>query len=171
MTAADESPLVLVVMGVSGSGKTTVGRLLADALSADFTDGDDLHPEANRAKMAAGRPLTDADRAPWLAAVGAWIDEHLAAGRRGVIPCSALRRRYRDQLRRPGVGFVYLNGSYELIAERLRQRHGHFMPADLLESQFADLEPPQPDEHALSVDISLPPDQQVTAIVRALHRN
>jgi gluconokinase len=168
VTEDDAAPVVLVVMGVSGSGKSTVGRLLADALHCDFRDGDDLHPAANRAKMAAGHPLDDADRATWLAAVGTWIDEHIATGRRGVIPCSALKRRYRDTLRRPEVVFVYLHGSYDLIARRLRERHGHFMPAALLDSQFADLEPPQPDERAVWVDNAPPPAEQVTEILRTL---
>ncbi len=170
MTGPDAPPVrVLVIMGVSGCGKTTTGRTLADLLHADFVDGDDLHPPANRAKMAAGHPLTDADRAPWLTAVGAWIDARIAADELGVIPCSALKRRYRDALRRPEVAFVYLHGTYDQIAQRLRERSGHFMPPALLDSQFADLEPPRADERALWVDITPPASEQAATIASALH--
>ena len=160
---------VLVIMGVSGSGKTTTGHALADRLHADFLDGDDLHPPANRDKMAAGHPLTDADRAPWLTAVGAWIDARIAADELGIIPCSALKRRYRDMLRRPEVVFVYLHGTYDQIAQRLRERSGHFMPVALLDSQFADLEPPRADERAFRVDITSPSAEQAATIASALH--
>ena len=144
---------VLVVMGVSGCGKTTVAALLAGRLGWPFAEGDDLHPAANVAKMHAGHPLDDADRWPWLAKIAEWVDERLDTGSGGVITCSALKRKYRDVMRRDGVVFVYLHGTYEEIARRLAARHGHFMPASLLDSQFADLEEPGSDENAIRVDI------------------
>ena len=164
---SDADAAVLVIMGVAGSGKSTIGRLLADRLGWELAEGDELHPEANVAKMAAGQPLTDADRWPWLARVRAWIDEHVAAGRPGVITCSALKRAYRDVLRDPHVVFVHLAGTRDQLAPRLAARRGHFMPVSLLDSQLADLEPPGPDERALTVDISAPPAEQATAIVLA----
>jgi gluconokinase len=163
-----ESPFVLVVMGVAGSGKTTIGRLLADRLGWAYTEGDDLHPAANVAKMAAGEPLTDTDRAPWLARVRAWVDDRIADGEPGVITCSALKRSYRDVLRDPHVVFVHLTGQRDLLATRLAARRGHFMPLSLLDSQLADLEPPGQDEQALSVDIGAAPEQQVAEIVHGL---
>ena len=156
-------------MGVSGCGKSTVGTLLADRLGWDFEEGDGLHPAANVAKMAAGHPLDDADRAPWLAKVAGWIDEHLAAGLPGIITCSALKRSYRDVLRRDRVVFVYLAGTREQIAERLASRRGHFMPPSLLDSQFAALEPPGPDERALRVDVTAGSAAVVAQIVDRLH--
>jgi gluconokinase len=140
---------VLVVMGVSGSGKSTVGLALARQLGWDFEEGDALHPSANVAKMAAGHPLDDADRAPWLTAVAAWLAAEIAAGCDGVITCSALRRRYRDRLRRPEVVFVYLAVPRAELVRRLAARRGHFMPPSLLDSQLAELEEPGPDEHAI----------------------
>jgi gluconokinase/shikimate kinase len=151
--APDPSP-VLVLMGVSGAGKSTVAALLAGRLGWDFEEGDDLHPAANMAKMAAGHPLDDEDRKPWLAKVAAWIREHTDAGRPGIITCSALEKRYRDVLRGDHVIFVYLAGTHEQIAARLAARHGHFMPPSLLDSQFAILEPPGADEAAITVNIS-----------------
>ena len=168
MEAGWRALTIAVVMGVSGSGKSTTGRLLADRLGWDFAEGDDLHPPANVAKMVAGVPLTDADRAPWLAAVEDWIDGH--AGRPGVITCSALKRAYRDRLRRDGVVFVHLTGSAELIAARLAARQGHFMPPALLASQFAVLEEPGQDEPVIRVDLADPPDVQVERVVAALRR-
>ena len=164
------APTILVVMGVSGSGKSTVAAPLARRLGWDFQEGDDLHPEANIAKMKAGIALTDADRAPWLAAIGAWINGEIAAGRSGVVTCSALKRAYRDGLRagRRTVRIVYLRGSRALIAERVRQRTGHFMPASLLASQFAALETPQPSEEAIVVDITQPAEAQIDEIIAAL---
>lgn len=163
---------VLVVMGVSGSGKTTVAALLAGRLGWDLQEGDDLHPPANVAKMHAGHPLTDEDRWPWLDDVGAWIHAHTSAGRPGVITCSALRRIYRDRLRGdppdPDVVFVHVAGSPELLADRLRARTGHYMPAALLDSQFATLEEPGPDEHVVTVDAAGTPDAMATEVITRL---
>jgi carbohydrate kinase (thermoresistant glucokinase family) len=141
-------------MGVSGAGKSSVAALLAGRLGWPFAEGDDMHPQANIDKMAAGHPLDDADRWPWLARVAAWIHERVVDGAGGIVTCSALKRRYRDALREPGVLFIYLTSSKEQITERLLARHGHFMPVALLDSQFADLEPPDPDEHALTVEVT-----------------
>ena len=160
---------VLVVMGVSGCGKSTVAGLLAGRLGWDLAEGDDLHPEANVAKMAAGVPLDDADRRPWLERVARWIREHTDAGRSGVITCSALKRSYRDLLRGPDVTFVFLHGSKELIASRLARRHGHYMPPALLDSQFATLEPPGEDEQAVTIEIDPSASVQADAIMEKLH--
>jgi carbohydrate kinase (thermoresistant glucokinase family) len=145
-------------MGVSGCGKSTVAGLLAARLGWDLVEGDDLHPAANVAKMRSGIALTDADRLPWLGRIAAWIAEHVESGRDGIVTCSALKRSYRDLLRggNDGVVFVYLRGTKEVIAQRLAVRHGHYMPAALLDSQFADLEPPGADESAITVDIGPP---------------
>lgn len=153
MSSPSESRPVLVVMGVSGCGKTTVAALLAGRLGWPFAEGDDLHPAANVAKMHSGHPLDDADRWPWLARIAEWVDERLDTGSGGVITCSALKRKYRDVMRRDGVVFVYLHGTHEQIALRLAARHGHFMPAALLDSQFADLEEPASDENSIRVEI------------------
>jgi gluconokinase len=149
-------PSVIVVMGVSGSGKTTVGRALADAIGAEFHDADDYHPPVNVAKMRSGIPLTEADREPWLHTLRDAIDAWLAAGSAAVLACSALTLRSRSLLgtRRDGVRLVFLRGSREVIAARMRERE-HFMPVDLLESQLATLEPPSVDE-ALTLDAALP---------------
>jgi len=161
-------PPILVIMGVSGSGKSTVAGPLAARLGWTFQEGDALHPPANIAKMKAGTPLTDADRAPWLAAIAAWIDHQAAEGQPGIVTCSALKRAYRDVLAagREQVLFVYLCGSQALIAARMAARKGHFMPPALLDSQFAALEPPEPDEHAIVIDIDQPVEAQVEAIAR-----
>jgi gluconokinase/shikimate kinase len=145
-------------MGVSGCGKSTVAAILASRLGWPFEEGDALHPQANIEKMAAGRPLTDADRLPWLAKVADWVDERIGAGENGLITCSALKRSYRDLINRRGsdLMFVFLAGSKETIAARLAARHGHFMRASLLDSQFADLEEPAADEPAIRVDIGPP---------------
>ncbi|MFI9721598.1 gluconokinase [Streptomyces sp. NPDC052396] len=145
---------VVVVMGVAGTGKTTVGPLVAQALGVPYAEGDDFHPPANIAKMSAGVPLDDADRAPWLDAVGAWAAAR--SGRGGVVSCSALKRAYRDRLRAaaPGVVFLHLTGDRELIAGRMAARTGHFMTTRLLDSQFATLEPLQADEAGVVVDIT-----------------
>ena len=165
---ASKTP-VLVIMGVSGCGKSTVAGLLAGRLGWDLAEGDDMHSAANIAKMAAGHPLTDEDRWPWLARVAEWIRAHTKAHRPGIVTCSALKRSYRDVLRGDDVVFVYLAASRELIARRLAARHGHFMPAALLDSQFAALEPPGPDEQAITVDISGSPNQTASLIMAALH--
>lgn len=159
---------VLVLMGVSGCGKSTVAGVLARQFGWDLQEGDDLHPPANVEKMAAGRPLDDADRRPWLEKVAAWIREHAAAGRPGLITCSALKKSYRDVLRGDHVVFVYLAGTREEVARRLAARHGHYMPASLLDSQFADLQPPTPDERSITVNIGRPAGDQVAEIVRRL---
>jgi gluconokinase len=168
MTAAAVSPPVLVLMGVSGCGKSTVAALLAGQLGWDFEEGDDLHPAVNVAKMAAGHPLDDDDRRPWLQAVAAWITERTDAGRPGIITCSALKRSYRDALRGEHVIFVYLAGTREQIAARLATRHGHFMPPALLDSQFATLEPPTEDENAITVDIDASSAVEADEITRRL---
>lgn len=146
---------VAVVMGVSGSGKTTIGRLLAGALGWMFVDGDDFHSATSVAKMASGVPLSDADRLPWLGRIGAWMDGQRSLGRSGVVACSALKHAYRDRLRanRPFVRLVYLDVDRTVIARHLSERRGHFFRAQMLDSQFADLEPPGPDERAISVSI------------------
>ena len=159
---------VLVMMGVSGCGKSTVAEILAGRLGWDIGEGDDLHPPDNVAKMATGHPLTDADRWPWLERVAEWIREHTDAGRPGIITCSALKRSYRDVLRNDRVVFVYLHGSRELIASRLANRPDHYMPAALLDSQFADLEPPGEDEHALRIDIGPSASVQADEILERL---
>jgi gluconokinase len=154
-------------MGVSGSGKSTVGEDLAARLHAAYQEGDSLHPAANVDKMSHGIPLTDADRRPWLLAIAAVIDGWLERHEAGVVTCSALKRAYRDLLigKREGVTLVYLEGSHELIAQRMAARHGHFMPAALLDSQFATLEPPGADEAPIIVAVDAPPADMVEAIV------
>ena len=152
---------VVVLMGVAGSGKSTVGAMVAARLDWPFQEGDLLHPAANIAKMAAGHPLTDEDRQPWLARVREWV----AAHQDGVITCSALKRSYRDVLRDPHVVFVHLAANRDELLARLATRTGHFMPAALLDSQLADLEPPAPDEHALTLDASEPPAEQVARVL------
>ena len=159
---------VLVLMGVSGSGKSTTAGVLAGRLGWDLEEGDDMHPAANIAKMAAGLPLDDDDRRPWLELVAAWIREHTDAGRPGIVTCSALKRRYRDVLRGDQVVFVLLAGTREQIAARLAARHGHFMPSALLDSQFAALEEPGPDENAIRVDITDTPAEQAEQIIARL---
>ena len=148
-------PIIVVVMGVSGSGKSTVAALLAAALGCQFQDGDDLHPPENVEKMRTGIPLTDADRMPWLRKIAADIDGWRARGECGVLTCSALKRSYRDIIigDRRDVVLVYLKGSRELIHQRMAARHGHFMPVALLDSQFATLEEPTPDEHPIVEDV------------------
>lgn len=159
---------VLVVMGVSGSGKSTVAGILAGQLGWDLEEGDDLHPAANVEKMHAGTPLTDADRWPWLDRVADWIVEHTSAGVPGVITCSALKRIYRDRLRGEHVLFVHLAGSRETLADRLNARMDHFMPTTLLDSQISTLEPPGPDEQVLTVDIGRRPAELAAEIITRL---
>lgn len=161
----------VIVMGVSGSGKSTAGALLASRLGWEFEDADWLHPAANIEKMHSGIPLTDEDRRPWLEAVAAWIDERRRSGGHGVVACSALRRRYRDVLigDRTDVRLVYLKGGEELIARRIAARHEHFMPRSLLHSQFATLEEPGLDENPIVVSIEPRPNQIVAQILAALN--
>ena len=163
-------PPILVMMGISGAGKTTVAEELAARLGWPFEEGDTLHPEANVAKMHAGIPLTDADRQPWLEAVAAWIDAQRAKKQPGIITCSALKRAYRRIVvgDRPEVRLIYLRGSRQLIAQRLAGRHGHFMPATLLQSQIDALEETGPDEDPLIIDIGPPPGQLAEEIIRSL---
>jgi gluconokinase len=155
----------IVVMGVAGSGKSTVGALLAAQLRLPFIDGDDLHPQANKQKMAAAIPLDDADRAPWLDAIAAAV-----AGAPKVVACSALKRSYRDRLRAasPIVRFIYLAGTPKLLAQRLRARSHAFMPPVLIDSQLATLQPPGSDEDALTLDIRLSPKALVESAARWL---
>lgn len=164
------TPRILVVMGVSGSGKSTVAACLAERLGWTFVDGDDFHTPEHVAKMRAGCALDEADRAPWLRAVAAWIAGRLASGETGVVACSALRRAHRDILvaGRPEVRIVHLAGSRALIAERIAARRGHFMPALLLDSQFAALEPPARDENPIVVGIDDPPDAIAEAVLARL---
>jgi ribose 5-phosphate isomerase A len=164
------SPPILVLMGVSGAGKTTIGEELAARLGWPFKEGDSLHPETNVAKMHAGIPLTDADRQPWLERVAAWIDAQRAAKQPGIITCSALKRAYRDIIigNRPEVRLVYLRGGRDLMAEHLAGRHGHFMPASLLQSQIDTLEGPEPDEDPLTVDVAGSAAEIADEIIRLL---
>jgi gluconokinase len=166
--AVSAVPCALVVMGVSGSGKSTIAEKLATRIGWTYEDGDKFHPASNVAKMKAGHPLTDEDRGPWLRAIAAEIDRACKAGEHAVIACSALKRSYRDILvhGRNDVRIVYLDGSKQLIADRLAKRKGHFMPAGLLDSQFATLEPPASEEHPLTVSIDAPVDTIVDDIVR-----
>ncbi len=167
----DMATHAIVVMGVSGCGKSTVGGLLARELRVDFLDADDHHPASNKAKMAAGTPLTDEDRWPWLAAVGELMRREVSARRSVIVACSALRRSYRDALRGATgepVFFVHLHGTKELLAERLGHRKGHFMPTTLLDSQLATLEPLEADEQGIMLDIALTPEQLADAAIAAL---
>ncbi len=163
-------PVIAVVMGVSGSGKTTVSALLAAALGCQFQEGDELHPSENVEKMRSGTPLTDADRLPWLRKIGEEIDSWRARGESGVLTCSALKRPYRDIIigNRLDVTLVYLKGPYDLIRRRMAARHEHFMPAALLDSQFATLQEPTPDEHPITVNVGGRPADIAIEIVRQL---
>jgi len=165
-----EIPCALVVMGVSGSGKSTIADKLAERLSWAYEDGDKFHPASNVAKMSAGHPLTDEDRWPWLQAIADEIDRVCTAGGHAVIACSALKRAYRDILvhGRNDVRIVYLDGTEPLIAKRLAQRKGHFMPPELLASQFRTLEPPDPSENPVTVSIDASVDAIVDDIVGQL---
>ena len=163
-------PAVLVVMGVSGSGKTTIASLLAECLQWEFQDGDWHHPAANVQKMKAGIPLSDDDRRPWLNSIGAWIDETRQAGRHGVVACSALKRAYRDILigDRDDVRLVYLRGERDVIARRMAARSEHFMPTSLLDSQLATLEEPSAEERPLVVSIDAAPQAIVSLLVKQI---
>ena len=164
------NPCALVVMGVSGSGKSTIADRLAKRLGWTFEDGDRFHPPSNVAKMSAGQPLTDEDRWPWLQAIAGEIDRVCAAGERAVIACSALKRAYRDILvhGRDDVRIVFLDGTPDLIASRLAARQGHFMPPGLLASQFRTLEPPAKDENPVTVEIDARVEVIVDDIIRQL---
>jgi carbohydrate kinase (thermoresistant glucokinase family) len=159
--------VIVIVAGVSGSGKTTVGILLADRLGWRFADADDFHPAANVAKMRAGIPLTDADRGPWLRAIAAWMDERIARGEDAVVGCSALKRSYRDLLLngRPEARMIFLAPDREVLARRLAARHGHFFPEQLLGTQLDALEPPGPDERVLTVVPADDPQATVEEII------
>jgi gluconokinase len=158
-------------MGVSGCGKSTIGSLLAARLQWEFEDADWFHPAANVDKMQSGIPLTDEDRWPWLRAIATWIDDTRQAGRRGIVACSALKRRYRDVLigRRGDVRLVYLKGDEALIARRIATRHEHFMPASLLHSQFDALEEPGVDENPMTISVEPPPRKIVAQVLSALN--
>ena len=164
------APIHVVVMGVSGSGKTTLARGLADRMGWDLLEGDDLHPPANVTKMAAGRPLTDDDRRPWLEAIGRWIDARAAEGTSAAITCSALRRRYRETLDggRPTVRFCHVTVDPAVLRDRVEHRRGHWMPAALLPSQLALLEPLQPDEPGVTIQADTDPVTLVDVAVRRL---
>jgi carbohydrate kinase (thermoresistant glucokinase family) len=163
-------PLILVLMGVAGSGKSTIGALLAGRLGWAFADADDFHSPANIAKMHAGIPLDDADRQSWLAAIAAKIESWRATRRQGIVTCSALKRAYRELIRggHEDIRLVYLKGEKSLIARRLAARHGHFMPSALLDGQFVALEEPAPDEGALTITIDKPPEAIVDEIIAAM---
>jgi gluconokinase len=167
----DSGSMIVMVAGVAGSGKSTIGSLLARELGWEFEDGDDLHPAANIAKMKAGHPLTDEDRRPWLDAVAAWIDLRAAEGRSGVIACSALKRSYRDHLlnTRPELRMIFLEViSRDTLAARLKGRHGHFFRPEMLDSQLAAVEPPIPAERVIVVDDDNPPAEVVQEIIERL---
>ena len=170
MADAKEIPCALVVMGVSGSGKSTIAKKLAERLGWVFEDGDRFHPASNVAKMSAGQPLTDEDRWPWLQAIADEIDRVCKAGERAVIACSALKQAYRDVLvhGRRDVRIVFLSGTQALIADRLARRKGHFMPPGLLDSQFRTLEPPEKSEHPVTVSIDASVETIVEDIARQL---
>jgi gluconokinase len=167
---ADAKPLVLVLMGVSGCGKSTTGARLSKLLGWPFRDADSFHPQANIDKMSKGLPLTDEDRQPWLAAIAQWVDERLARNESGIVSCSALKRAYRRVIvgERDRVRLVYLKGDMALIGDRISRRRNHFMPPALLKSQFDALEEPQADERPLSVPVVLSPRRVVESIVQQL---
>lgn len=164
------TPDIVVVMGVSGSGKTTVATGLAAALGWEFAEGDDFHPAANVEKMRSGIALTDDDRWPWLEAIGAWISAKEAAGESAVVTCSALRRAYREVLRRdrPAVRFLHVQAPGAVIADRVEHRAGHYMPASLVPSQLATLEPLAPDEPGVTVTTDSDPDEVLSRCLHAL---
>jgi carbohydrate kinase (thermoresistant glucokinase family) len=159
---------ILIVMGVAGTGKSTLAGLLAERLNWELQEGDDLHPPANVAKMSAGIPLDDDDRWPWLDAIAAWIKVKTKSGEPGIVTCSALKKSYRDRLRGPNVIFVFINGPRAVIEARMASRKRHYMPLSLLESQLAALEPPTSDENVLEVDLAAPPEEEAAAVLNAL---
>lgn len=160
----------LIVMGVSGSGKSTVAALIASRTGCALAEGDEFHSASSVARMAAGQPLDDTARAPWLAAIASWLAERAARAECSVVSCSALRRAYRDVLRGagPDVWMVHLAGPYELVVRRLTARRGHFMPAELLATQFAILEPLAPDEPGITVDLTATPDRITDEVLQRL---
>lgn len=164
------SPLAVVLMGVSSSGKSTTGRMLSENLGWPFRDADSFHPPANIAKMSRGIPLEDSDRWPWLDAIAAWIDENLAARQSVLVSCSALKRSYRRRLvrDRSDVRLVFLKGSFALIGKRMAERRDHFMPVSLLQNQFEVLEEPSQDENALVVSVTLPVERVAQTIIAEL---
>ncbi|TDZ83112.1 Thermoresistant gluconokinase [Mycobacteroides salmoniphilum] len=167
---AETSPPVVVVMGVAGVGKSTVAQALAQRLGAPCAEGDDFHPDANIAKMSAGIPLDDSDRWPWLQRIAVWMSERGREGSGAVVTCSALKRSYRDVLRAgyPAAFFVHLSGGRALIGDRMSHRAGHFMPTSLLDSQFEILEPLQPDENGVVLDVGIGPEELVAEALRQL---
>jgi gluconokinase len=167
---ANKRAMIIVIFGVSGAGKTTVGKMLAEQLGWRFLEADDFHSAANIEKMRNGHPLTDEDRWPWLDCLRKQIEQLLSAGENGVLACSALKRVYRDRLRvSDEVTFVFLRGDYALVEKQLRSRHGHFMNAALLQSQFDDLEEPQPDENVLTIELGRTPEEIVERIEAKLN--
>jgi len=160
-------PHAIVVMGVSGSGKSTVAAALARRLDREFAEADKFHSAGNIAKMSAGTPLTDVDREPWLDAIAGWIDAHRIEGRRCIVACSALKRTYRERLARGhrDVRFVYLQGSFDVVSRRLAVRTGHYMPLSLLQSQYDTLEEPGLDERPVIVSVERPPEVIVDDLV------
>jgi carbohydrate kinase (thermoresistant glucokinase family) len=162
---------VFIVMGVSGVGKSAIAEALAAKLGWKFQEGDDLHPPSNVQKMHAGIPLTDEDRAPWLAAIKRWIDARIAQGEPGLVTCSALKRRYRDTLidGRANVRILYLHSDDSTIEDRIKNRTGHFMPASMLESQLHTLEEPAQDEHPITIEVAGTVEETVAASLRALN--
>lgn len=166
----DGRPRIAVAMGVSGSGKSVLGEALAAALGCRFADGDRFHPRQNIERMAGGQPLRDEDRWAWLDAIAAEIAAARAAGEGLVVACSALKRTYRDRLRQADAGilFLFLDVGRDIAAERVGSRAGHFMPASLIDSQFRDLEPPQPDEIAVRLDAERPPQEMVATALAAM---
>lgn len=171
MTDSVRPQPVLVIMGVSGSGKSTVAGILAGALQWDLQEGDDLHPASNVAKMASGTPLNDEDRRPWLDIIANWIRAHVNNGKPGIVTCSALKRSYRDVLREGSenaVVFVHLAGTRDRISGRLNARMDHFMPSTLLDTQLSTLEPLDPDERSIVVDVGPPPAEIAAKVIAAL---
>ncbi|QFU89170.1 gluconokinase [Amycolatopsis sp. YIM 10] len=161
---------VIVVMGVAGAGKSTIGTALAGHLGVEYAEADEFHPAPNIEKMTSGVPLTDADRWPWLRSIADWIRAHAGTG--GVVTCSALKYEYRDVLRGGGsVWFLHLDGARELLATRMGGRSGHFMPTSLLDSQLADLSPLRQDEHGRTLDIGAPPGELVDAAITAYRKD
>lgn len=162
--------MIIIIFGVSGAGKTTIGKLLARDIGADFLEADDFHPAANIEKMRSGRPLTNEDRWPWLECLRRQIEQSFFLGKNAVLACSALKRAYRDRLRvSDEVKFVFLSGDHALIEKQLRSRQSHFMNPALLQSQFDDLEEPLPDENALTIELGREPREIVKEIDARLH--